>query len=317
MKESEKILFDAVKNYSDGLAEATINLVCTPLEIDPDAEVPDLNQKDESGLTLLHYAVKRGLDNTVISLLEKGAKADVKDNVESAPLHLAVQRKFDVIVGALLKKGASVDIKDAAGNTPLVLTMQTLLYKEVNVCEPHNSDKCNFEIVTKLVEAGADISATDSGKENSDNCVHFAVKKHQDVVLNILLTKTANSTKALKATDDTLMKLTPLHLASLAGDKAMVSYLLEAKADPNFKSPARGDTALHCAVDANNPDVVRLLMKAGADVNLGLTKYPQQTPLAIAKKKKYKEVLVVVDEETKNLTQSSSSIKNTFAPTMY
>lgn len=136
MNKTEKILFDAVKNQSDGMACPTVGLFAAPdIEFEPDAEVPNLNLCDENGFALLHYAVKRGLRATVSRLLEKGA---------------------------------AVDVKDKNGNTPLVLAMKNLSERKINDVDIFSSTRSDtFKIVETLVEYNADINSIEYSEYGS------------------------------------------------------------------------------------------------------------------------------------------------------
>ena len=59
-----------------------------------------------------------------------------------------------------------------------------------------------------------------------------------------------------------------LHAAAAGGDPELIALLLEAGADVDRHDPDTGRTPLHAAVDAGgSPGIVRLLLDAGADVN--------------------------------------------------
>jgi ankyrin repeat protein len=73
-------------------------------------------------------------------------------------------------------------------------------------------------------------------------------------------------------------RLIELRDAAAAGDVAEVRRLLKAGLDPSALPPDGDDTALIAAVYASRADIVRLLIKAGADVNDG---WPSK-PLGIA-----------------------------------
>ena len=71
--------------------------------------------------------------------------------------------------------------------------------------------------------------------------------------------------------------LTPLHLASMCGDLAAVRLLLRAGANINAPSAHTGTTPLHQACSTGRYPVAKLLIAAGADVNG--RDYYGQTPL--------------------------------------
>ena len=58
----------------------------------------------------------------------------------------------------------------------------------------------------------------------------------------------------------------PLHVAALAGNKAITRVLLDAGADVYCRGSA-GETPLHCAVRCDHAYLVKILLQAGADVN--------------------------------------------------
>lgn len=60
---------------------------------------------------------------------------------------------------------------------------------------------------------------------------------------------------------------TPLMLAARSGNATSVKLLLEKSAAVDVRETWHGETALMWAAGENHPDVVRLLVKAGADVN--------------------------------------------------
>lgn len=60
--------------------------------------------------------------------------------------------------------------------------------------------------------------------------------------------------------------LTPLHVASFMGHTAIVTYLLENGAQTETAT-MRGETAFHLAARANQIEVMRILIRARANVD--------------------------------------------------
>jgi len=60
--------------------------------------------------------------------------------------------------------------------------------------------------------------------------------------------------------------LTPLHVASFMGHTGVVTYLLENGAQTETAT-MRGETALHLAARANQIEVMRILIRARANVD--------------------------------------------------
>ena len=60
--------------------------------------------------------------------------------------------------------------------------------------------------------------------------------------------------------------LTPLHVASFMGHTGIVTFLLESGAQTEAAT-IRGETALHLAARANQIEVMRILIRARANVD--------------------------------------------------
>lgn len=82
----------------------------------------DINAKDSSGRTPLHYAV-RDLDGvrgpTIELLVSRGADVNCPDNEGNTPLHLAARGQSLKNVKILLDHGAKTNLKNKLGETPV------------------------------------------------------------------------------------------------------------------------------------------------------------------------------------------------------
>jgi ankyrin repeat protein len=80
---------------------------------------PPIDQGDEDGATLLHYAAAQGWAGMVQQLLQLGATADVElRRLRTTPLYYAVAHNSDGVVQALLAGGANPFHFDWEGLTP-------------------------------------------------------------------------------------------------------------------------------------------------------------------------------------------------------
>jgi len=85
--------------------------------IDSGAEI---DTTDDEGETPLMTAVGEGYTEVVMSLLEKGARTDVKDgNFNRTLLHLAAIRGYGDIADILLSRGLDAKVQDISGATPM------------------------------------------------------------------------------------------------------------------------------------------------------------------------------------------------------
>lgn len=87
-----------------------------------DGEVPELDAKDEDGLTALMIAASEGASDVVTELLARGADANIIEDTDgSTALHLAARALHPGAVAALTEGGAHINAEDDAEFTPLLL----------------------------------------------------------------------------------------------------------------------------------------------------------------------------------------------------
>jgi len=118
----------------------------------------NVNSKNDTGRTPLHYACSKALVSIVELLLAKGAKVNVADNYGVTPLHRAASNSNEKtlqitcrIIEMLLQKGANLDAMDKHKQTPLQIAC-------VENCE---------KIALMLVAAGADVEIENADSKNA------------------------------------------------------------------------------------------------------------------------------------------------------
>ncbi|KAF2362435.1 Ankyrin repeat-containing domain [Trinorchestia longiramus] len=79
----------------------------------------DLNQGDDHGFSLLHWAAKEGQMSVVEILLSRGCRVSPTNLGDDTPLHLAAAHDHKDIVCLLLRHRAEVNKVNEHGNTPL------------------------------------------------------------------------------------------------------------------------------------------------------------------------------------------------------
>lgn len=80
-----------------------------------------LNELDNEGLSLLHWAADRGSPDVLSALLSHGADVNVKDAEGQTPLHYAVSCGHLHCIKILLDNGADVNLKDNDGSDVISL----------------------------------------------------------------------------------------------------------------------------------------------------------------------------------------------------
>ena len=173
-----------------------------------------LDCKDSDGNTPLHIAVKLGLENICILLIEKKVYVNEKkvyvnekNNEGETPLYFAVLKGHEKIIPLLFENGASLDAKDNFGITPFYLAMKkeqnniiSFFQKNIaflDIKKNHGEtlhvaiQQRNDKIINLLVKNGAPINFQD---EDGNTCLHHVVYSNPNVKLyDYLIRNGANS----------------------------------------------------------------------------------------------------------------------------
>jgi ankyrin repeat protein/Mg2+ and Co2+ transporter CorA len=208
--------------------------------------------KAESIEHLLRIGLMRCAErgNVVVAeyLLKSGAKPDGGGGAKVSPLLKAVEKNNVGIVSLLLKYGGNVDVADKQGRTALM----TAAWRN------------HFHILNELVRCGADVNKKD---HKGRNVLHnLAADKHRNWGRDVidLLLRTKVPIDGSEGQDD--LKRSPLHWATVTGNKSLCEQLLRRGASVNA-TEIRDKTSLHLAVSHERDDIVEMLLAYGADVN--------------------------------------------------
>jgi ankyrin repeat protein len=214
-----------------------------------------VDTKGSQGQTPLMLAAAFGSADAVRVLIASGADVRPASPAGVTALHWAVT---DIAkTRMLLDSGADVNAVSQLGRTPLIIAAAA-----------HDSR----DVVRLLLSKGANVNAADTtgvtpiiAAANADNL---------DVATMLLAHGADVHAKArIEGPSTALMG------AAVNGNARLVAALLAGKADPSVVSPdstftgRRGPlkfgrlTALHAAITGGNPDVVEMLLKAGAAVD--------------------------------------------------
>ncbi len=201
--------------------------------------------------TPLPTAAQAGDHEAVSRLLGEGTDVNTPSLDGTTALHWSVYRDDADLAGLLLDAGADANVVNRNGATPLTLA-----------CTNSNPD-----MVERLLDAGADANLAPTGEPPLMTCAR---------------TGQVGAVRALRAggadidVADGWRGQTPLMWAAAENHVAVMNVLLEGGANVDALSTGRF-TALMFAVRQDARDAVRLLISAGADVNLVAPEDPDAT----------------------------------------
>jgi ankyrin repeat protein len=200
----------------------------------------NFNSPDEE----LLYAASRGDVGLIQQLLAAGAKVNQSYEDGVTPLMAAAINGQTAAVKALIAAGANLTALDIGeGDTPLMYAIQS----------GHKST------IFALLDAGADPTVTDLG---GDNALHRAAVYLDDPDLVHLLIRLG-----VPAGNGNKINVTPLMYAT-NGRIQTVKILLDAHVLVNVQENYGGHTALMDAAISGQPDIITLLLRAGADPSI-------------------------------------------------
>jgi len=203
--------------------------------------------------------------DTVRLLLSKGSPVNIRGAVNPSALHLAIEYYDKDIVECLISKGADI-------NAPCQHSIAT---GDVKGWTPLHQAAQNGEAVAAemLITRGAKIDATTKSVSSSEECaltpLAVAVQYSHKEVVALLLSK--NVDVQLRGNMSQYVSPALLHIAVAQHNLEIVRMLLKNGANPNVKCSKYGGydqlTPLHLAAQNGDKEIVQALVSAGADAN--------------------------------------------------
>ncbi|XP_077576958.1 B-cell lymphoma 3 protein homolog isoform X2 [Stigmatopora nigra] len=235
------------------------------------ASIALATRQDEDGDTALHIAVVQEELAMVLQLIHllryAGRSLDVYNNLRQTPLHLAVITQQVSMVNALLRAGSDPSVLDRNGQTAL------------HLCCEYNHPECLHAVLLSPSSAVCLEVKNFQGLSS----LHLAVL-HAHINLVSMLLGAGADINAM----DIKSGQNPLILAVESNNVEMVKFLIENGCDVN-RSSYSANTALHSACARGQTDMVRALLKSGA--NSSVKNYHNDTPVMLAKNKMITDIL--------------------------
>jgi len=218
--------FDISAKANDG----TYNLMITK---------DTVNQRDSSGNTMLHSAVKnRAKSEQIGRILDQRALVDSRNRDGDTALHIAVRMNQRETGEYLLTRGANIFSLNSAGESPLFLAL--------------SSDSIREWIINPTTIVAKD------GLGN--NMLHYAVEWGLNNVIPIMI-KNGVNIDSQNATGQT-----PLFIATKRDSTSTIKIFIENNANLNIRDN-QGNSALHAAVRWNAVNSISYLIASGLEIN--------------------------------------------------
>ncbi len=270
--------------------------------------IKDINVRNNAGETPLHVAIRSGSKSVVAALLNAGAKLDIKNAFGETPLHLAVQKGDLRLFRMLLKYGADLNAQTNLKQTvsELIEAKHNLLVKELELAKQKQGK--NEALISSLDEQRRQCFLMKNSLEQhiKHNQIFLVKKTENDAALEKTWNeaqKNANTRQAQSVTQDKLGN-TLLHLAVPCGDTKLVSSVLAEKRIDIDRCNQAGETLLHIAARTGHVEMVQLLLKHNANIDIP-NRYGKR-PFEVASSQ---EVLNVFKESIGISSRSSSGFK--------
>jgi hypothetical protein len=225
----------------------------------------DVDAKDGSGNTALHYAIVSCPEDVVESMIVKSSSLSRYNASHTTPLHLSITSDRSIrITRMLISRGADVRRRDASGSTPLHAAasadMSDLFFRAVADVD-ESGDGLQYMSSSKarvvaylLSRAGADVDAQNG---DGDTALNVAIDKGSVDVVDAMLKLGAKTCLANKFGN------TALHLCAMRSEIRIASMLMEGGADAAAKN-ALGETPIDIAMKMGAKELVRVLSKRRA-----------------------------------------------------
>ena len=212
------------------------------IERGADIDKQSVNQLGFSVTSALTSAAREGHLEVVQCLVKNGAGVNVPDRMGATALTFAASGGHLQIVQNLLDNGADLGVQSSRGRIALI----------------EAAGGGHFSVVECLMEKGADVNVMN---KHGMTALMFATQNGHLKVVEYLLEKGADVNVQDK------QGCTPLMVAIRRGVEQVVTILLENGAEIEVQSKT-GYTALACAAEEGNLQVVQWLAEKGADLNV-------------------------------------------------
>jgi len=227
----------------------------------------DINVKDKYGNSPLYYAIRSKDIELIKTLIENGADVNAQDIQGNSPLSYAIRSKDIELIKTLIENGADVNTQNKYGYILLhgdipwkhEKILGLLLNKGADINKPNNDGLTPLQNSVFYYPDIVQIIKTKGGTSQSALIDAIIKEDIENVKAQILLDP--NEINLLDGAGNSL-----LHYATALQNYAIAEYLIDTGINVDTKSK-KGITALQLAIDRNNVQILELILLNGANVN--------------------------------------------------
>ncbi|KAI9691788.1 MAG: hypothetical protein M1822_007860 [Bathelium mastoideum] len=221
---------------------------------------PNVEVKDVLGATAIMRAISEGVETVANTLLDHGADISCKDENEQGLLHAAAGNGDPEMIWALHTRGLHLNMRDKFGKTPIF----------------ESSQHGHVEAVRTLVHLGADTSVEDNF-ERSPALV--AWQYGQEKVVEFFKSRAEEAKEKFEVPPKEDL---PIWSLTLQGQEDVIQASVSSgKVDSSSVEPITNDSAVHCAIKANQNTILSILL-SDKDTPHSSRNYRNHLPLHLA-----------------------------------
>lgn len=237
----------------------------------------------KSGYTPLLWAAWRKHTSVMKILLSKGADINARSTAGMTPLHFAVQNGDKAMAEFLLSKGADVKEKDTLGQTAADLARKGKAASLIALFENPSTPR---QVVNNIVAASKPVM-------NSSHGALKPVTKNVNIAVQPLSKPKPVLPKHTRAIKTVVHRVKPapkvvltrsvilaVMTAAEAEKPEALQFMLDRQPGLRSASDRNGATLMHWLAEADWPEGIEILSKAGGDINA--PKKNGVTPLQVA-----------------------------------
>lgn len=235
----------------------------------------EFNILDEKSRTPLMAALLAEQKDIAALLVPVSKNIKHADRNKNQAIHFAAVNGYTAIVRQLLKKNVDINVQDGLGNTALIIAIR---HDDARLTRLLLGNKADYSIKNKKRKTAVDLALA---RKNA-----AVLKVLESKGIDVKPRHTTYAKTDIKSFRQSIQQSSSVYkgwpilsIASLLGEKEIVSQLLKQGADINARDKS-GYTALHRASSKGQYDTVRMLLSSGALINAVSNK--KETPLVLA-----------------------------------